>query len=112
MASIDAADSVGFYCIAGAHIPATDGAAQSNQWTPDSAAFANFAFPQSRATPDKTWGPPYTAHRICKVYVDPGNLTYAWFGDGHACQNAWSKLPADPCQAGDVKVNSQRQAFE
>jgi hypothetical protein len=26
--------------------------------------------------------------------------------------NAWSKSPADACQAGDVKLNSQRQVFE
>jgi hypothetical protein len=109
---VGAADAAGYYCIAGVHIPMTDGAAQSNQWSPDGAFLAGIAFPESRASPDKTWGPPYPDHRICKVYVDPGHLTYAWFGDGHACQNAWSKSPADACQKGDVSLKSDRQVLE
>jgi hypothetical protein len=107
-----AANAAAFYCIAGAHIPMSDSAAESNHWMKDGAAFAGIAFPESRATPDMTWGPPYRAHKICKVYVDPGHLTYAWFGDGHGCQNAWSKAPADVCQSGDVGLKSRRQVLE
>ncbi|WP_143074647.1 hypothetical protein [Methylobacterium sp. ap11] len=107
-----------YTCISGARIPMTVAAAQASGWNctttcaaqlkPNASLLPEEADIFSRDNPDKKWGPPYTNGKICIVYVDPGKTTRARYGDGARCFYTYSARPADPCQAGDLTIASER----
>lgn len=83
----------GHSCISHAQIPMTRSIALANGW---SCLNCNGeAQIESLATPDRTWGPPYVARRICKVYVDAAESN-PWYGDGSRCTFSYVKQAA-PC---------------